>query len=679
MKRICIYFLIFILTVMSVWIFYYHKDTIASRYHDMVIVRDIGEPSEERKQEIETMLDTFAVEYNATFLCRFFKEDRTDQDLFLYQKYGTGKVLPYYASRLGTSDHKQYTYILLSPNIDVKDFVNLFKNLGYQTLHVPRLSYLGYYFTFYMGEQLLLIMLILHLTFLSVAVVQTVRYMKTAGIRVLAGENRTRLGLELVGKDLQHLLVGIGILLAIATPILLTLRILPPEYLGIYLWSYVFFAIATLLISAIVTSVTLSALGLHNLSAIIKGKLPVKRLMVTMFIGQIFAVTLVGYTLYLGFSSYSAYLELNHAESVWSHYTEYVNVDFHGNSFGVFRREGTTEEEKKFTEQREKLWFDLLLETLETDQAFFIDHNLLSYLGTRDPEIGQTTIHDHHPLGNTIYVSPNYLRLTALPIDEEFMEKVKSLKPGEFGILLPESLKSEESHFLELYGDWLRNNYFSRNPETNLVLHTSYFPNQTPCFVFNSHNIGATQFLVDPVIVVMTPNSTLVEGEKSNVRSWVYKNRAFYFKDEKTVKSLIAKYGAEDIVRSIRSSYVDYIENTANQKSDAISISTSGLLGFLASIVMFSFMNTLYFTEFRRDILIKRISGMHFFAIHKNFLSMQATCIVISCTILYLLLRMKVPYLLVTLVLFLAVLLLTLWNNYKKELEPSIQVIKGQS
>ncbi len=60
------------------------------------------------------------------------------------------------------------------------------------------------------------------------------------------------------------------------------------------------------------------------------------------------------------------------------------------------------------------------------------------------PLMGKMSINDYNPYANSLYVTPNYLDVQNVELNEEDKKSINSLGGGEFGLLLPEKLKDQE-------------------------------------------------------------------------------------------------------------------------------------------------------------------------------------------------------------------------------------------
>lgn len=65
------------------------------------------------------------------------------------------------------------------------------------------------------------------------------------------------------------------------------------------------------------------------------------------------------------------------------------------------------------------------------------------------------SINDYNPYANSLYVTPNYLDVQNVELNEEDKKNINSLGEGEFGLLLPEKLKDQEDKLRQIYEDFL--------------------------------------------------------------------------------------------------------------------------------------------------------------------------------------------------------------------------------
>ena len=101
------------------------------------------------------------------------------------------------------------------------------------------------------------------------------------------------------------------------------------------------------------------------------------------------------------------------------------------------------------------------------------------------------------------------------------------------------------------------------------------------------------------------------------------------------------------------------------------------VLGIATSILLFNAMNLLYFEQFRRLIFIKRISGMSFMSIHRNYLLSQLLVLLLGfATVVFMSHRFLISFL--SLVIFISCALAVLLWQLSAENRLAVTVLKGK-
>ncbi|MDS2467501.1 bacteriocin-associated integral membrane family protein, partial [Streptococcus pneumoniae] len=73
------------------------------------------------------------------------------------------------------------------------------------------------------------------------------------------------------------------------------------------------------------------------------------------------------------------------------------------------------------------------------------------------------TLDTYSPDANVLYVSPSYLDKENVAVNDETRQKLAHLQKGEFGLLLPESLRSQEAELKKVFEERL--NYYGKSSE----------------------------------------------------------------------------------------------------------------------------------------------------------------------------------------------------------------------
>ncbi|MEJ6348164.1 DUF1430 domain-containing protein [Holzapfeliella sp. He02] len=108
-----------------------------------------------------------------------------------------------------------------------------------------------------------------------------------------------------------------------------------------------------------------------------------------------------------------------------------------------------------------------------------------------------------------------------------------------------------------------------------------------------------------------------------------------------------------------------------------ISILAGAILAIVTSVILFSAMNLLYFEQFRREIFIKKISGLSFFEIHKKYLSFELVTLGLGAGI-PVILGANSLIAMVALAVMILVLAILLFIQNKKEQQTAMTVMKGK-
>ena len=252
-------------------------------------------------------------------------------------------------------------------------------------------------------------------------------------------------------------------------------------------------------------------------------------------------------------------------------------------------------------------------------------------------------------------------------------QKMNHLDVGEFVLLLPEHLRSEEEHYKSVFEDDLTSRMSSRDERQQMTATVGYLESGQDRFVYNTTPISYQQFLKDPIIIVITPQST---GPQS-ILFWVDAVQNYVlFNQLSDAQELIQRQGIENWVSEMQTGYHNYITLLDNIQRERWVMLAGAVLGIATSILLFNTMNRLYFEEFRRAIFIKRIAGLRFLEIHRTYLFAQLGVFLLGFVASVFLMVEIVVAFLVSL-LFTGLSLLQLHVQMQKENKMSMLVLKG--
>ncbi|QZT29135.1 DUF1430 domain-containing protein [Streptococcus suis] len=234
--------------------------------------------------------------------------------------------------------------------------------------------------------------------------------------------------------------------------------------------------------------------------------------------------------------------------------------------------------------------------------------------------------YDYAPSGHTIFVTPNYLELQNIQVSEEFKSKMSSLQQGEFGLIIPDKLKGQEETLVQLYVDYL--NLFGRENldiESSQLFefqpYTSYVGSHQSRFLYNTVPYILEQHLIDPIIVVITPEST--GDTPASQILWGTSLQSLFLVDYQQSIQLLKEQGVYQWVSYLLNSKATYYENLNTIRNQFLFLLLGALIGIATSILLFNTMNLVYFEQFRREIFIRRLAGMTFIELHFTYLITQ--------------------------------------------------------
>ncbi|HEW0636730.1 TPA: bacteriocin-associated integral membrane family protein [Streptococcus pneumoniae] len=515
----------------------------------------------------------------------------------------------------------------------------------------------------------LISLLIFILTFVALTLISQISQLRSSGIRLISGEKRWSIFLRPVGEDLKGIAVGFSLagVLAILMQKILSLPTQSLMTIGAGLLSY-----NLILLSISLFFAQLFAVGIKkiHLMQIIKGQVPVRGIISLILIGQLLAIIIV--TLGIGSSlKYSqAWQQHRIGQEAWSQERQLITLSI--------SREGTSPGFDEQAQRKLRTWYQLMDLAVSEQKAFLsrhqlIDRTLQNGMASSKNLITSTEWHDYNPNGNVLIVTPQYLERQNIPVDTTIKQKMNHLNVGEFVLLLPEHLRSEEEHYKSVFEDDLTSRMSSQDERQQMTATVGYLESGQDRFVYNTTPISYQQFLKDPIIIVITPQST---GPQS-ILFWIDAVQNYVlFNQLSDAQELIQRQGIENWVSEMQTGYHNYITLLDNIQRERWVMLAGAVLGIATSILLFNTMNRLYFEEFRRAIFIKRIAGLRFLEIHRTYLFAQLGVFLLGF-VASVFLQVEIGVAFLVLLLFTGLSLLQLHVQMQKENKMSMLVLKG--
>lgn len=670
MKKLFILISNLLASLFFVWVFTIWTDTYVSHYYPNVVVRDSS--PETTFQHVATRLEKLAEETDSFIAIQHQDPNSEGTTVFSYTTFGNGKLpdgLQEKKLEDAQSSSVETNYFVFDGHLDIHLLKEELSQLGLTNMHLTIPSKLSTLMAIFSNGFQLISLLIFILTFVALTLISQISQLRSSGIRLISGEKRWSIFLRPVGEDLKGIAVGFSLagVLAILMQKILSLPTQSLMTIGEGLLSY-----NLILLSISLFFAQLFAVGIKkiHLMQIIKGQVPVRGIISLILIGQLLAIIIV--TLGIGSSlKYSqAWQQHRIGQEVWSQERQLTILSI--------SREGTSPGFDEQAQRKFRTWYQLMDLAVSEQKAFLsrhqlIDRTLQNGMASSKNFITSTEWHDYNPNGNVLIVTPQYLERQNIPVDTTIEQKMNHLDVGEFVLLLPEHLRSEEEHYKSVFEDDLTSRISSKDERQQMTATVGYLESGHDRFVYNTTPISYQQFLKDPIIIVITPQST---GPQSIV-FWVDAVQNYVlFNQLSDAQELIQRQGIENWVSEMQTGYHNYITLSDNIQRERWVMLAGAVLGIATSILLFNTMNRLYFEEFRRAIFIKRIAGLRFLEIHRTYLFAQLGVFLLGF-VASVFLQVEIVVAFLVLLLFTGLSLLQLHVQMQKENKMSMLVLKG--
>lgn len=670
MKKLFILISNLLASLFFVWVFTIWTDTYVSLYYPNVVVRDSS--PETTFQHVATRLEKLAEETDSFIAIQHQDINSEGTTVFSYTTFGNGK-LPDGLQEKNLEDAQsssvETNYFVFDGHLDIHLLREELSQLGLTNMHLTIPSKLSTLMAIFSNGFQLISLLIFILTFVALTLISQISQLRSSGIRLISGEKRWSIFLRPVGEDLKGIAVGFSLagVLAILMQKILSLPTQSLMTIGEGLLCY-----NLILLSISLFFAQLFAVGIKkiHLMQIIKGQVPVRGIISLILIGQLLAIIIV--TLGIGSSlKYSqAWQQHRIGQEVWSQERQLIILSI--------SRDGTSPGFDEQAQRKLRTWYQLMDLAVSEQKAFLsrhqlIDRTLQNGIASSKNLTTSTEWHDYSPNGNVLIVTPQYLEHQNIPVDTTIEQKMNHLDVGEFVLLLPEHLRSEEEHYKSVFENDLTSRMSSQDERQQMTATVGYLESGQDRFVYNTTPISYQQFLKDPIIIVITPQST---GPQS-ILFWVDAVQNYVlFNQLSDAQELIQRQGIENWVSEMQTGYHNYITLLDNIQRERWVMLAGAVLGIATSILLFNTMNRLYFEEFRRAIFIKRIAGLRFLEIHRTYLFAQLGVFLLGF-VASVFLQVEILVAFLVSLLFTGLSLLQLHVQMQKENKMSMLVLKG--
>ena len=673
MKKLFICLSTIFLSCFFIWIIILRAPQYLYTSYDSVTLLSVKKGAQEpTREEFERELENFVNSEQSLIARRIVEPSKDGRTNFTYATYGQGGLPKEFQAASQESRERSdplNSYLLLSGSLTKEKLAAKLDDLGYKAIADRKTPPYRLAFWIALNPLLLISLAIFGLAFFAMVIITRIKEMRAAGIQLFSGQTLLSIIGSALYDDVKWLcLAGAGSLI-VGGAVLLGQGLFYPVLLAAFSIGVGLYLLFLLGISLVLSLLYLMSLSYKALVPVLKGRLPLKRLMTLTLLCQLVAVFTVGYAVKTGLTSYQRLQELQLSKQAWEDRADYYQI-----SFGLGDRVEDTENQIK--------WYAFAKEAIEEEQALYVKDNLIHFANPQGKNEKGETLDTYSPDANTLYVSPSYLDKENVTVNDETKQKLAHLQKGEFGLLLPESLRSQEAELKKVFEERL--SYYGKSGEEasapleyEMRAIVSYLPTGEKRFVYNNgENPVSTQYLTDPILVVFTPTSI---GDSIISKSmWsINAGKNIFVKGYEDGIKLLKKAGIYEQVSYLKEGRSVYLTRYNEVQTETATLILGAIVGIASSLLLFYSVNLLYFEQFRRDILIKRISGLRFFETHAQYMVSQFASFVFGASLFILSSRDLVIGLL-TLLVFLASAVLTLYRQAQKESRVSMTIMKGK-
>jgi hypothetical protein len=668
MKRLFIHFSNLFILIFLLWIAFISPNTVIHR--SLPVIGILQQEREVVYEELSSSLDQLAKENNSLIARQIQKTDSKGQVKFSYDIYGEGALpngIKKEEKELVAKESLLTNYYILSGNLTLEKLDQKLHDLGFSKSFMNKPNPLQNFMVFFSSGSQSLALVIFIISFAALTIIQKTLEMRSAGIRYISGIRRYQLfGHSLMedGKELFLGCIGGSVLGAI---LIYYLQLTPFAYSLIISASIIYNTLLFILSAFLFFFFAFSIQTVHLVS-LLKGKIPLKRVLFFLFTCQFLAITVIGLSIHRVSIYGSIWQTYQEGSLAWSKETNWIQIS-------VNREEVLQKTNKEMQNEQRAKWSKLIESGIEKG-GLLVHHQLAAFNSKgfmNDPRTGrELSITDYDPLANTLYVTPNYLDIQRILVSPEEKERLNHLQAGEFGLLLPEKLKGQEEELKKRYEDYLTPSDEQGKSQLPMKARVTYLPNNQKRFIYNNTPMIYQQFLTDPILVVVLPRSF---GGYDNPY-FSHLNSYLYFDGLEKSKKLVVENGLEKNV-----SQYDYAASVYQQMIQSIQLENlitiaGGIFAIATSILLFNTMNFLYFEEFRRPIFLKKIAGLGFVKIHQMILLSESILLLLGSFLTFLLTQ-EWWIALVTLLLFITNAWFILLYRSHKEDHLLATVLKG--
>ncbi|MDR0198965.1 MAG: DUF1430 domain-containing protein [Streptococcaceae bacterium] len=576
------------------------QDIIFNAIARQVVITGTNSKEKIDSKQFEKQLSDFAIKNHSLIARRLLVPDsKTNNSYYEYQLFGRGQVpanLKKYtcSTTVGNPLSIGTDYLILSGSDTASSLSNFFNShFEVQSFSYPKTEYWRQMLMAFGDSNTLPILIVLLLSYFCLSLFAKISELRNTGIKILSGEGVLKIAFQDFGISIIFLLC-LSILAFLIDGILLYWSGLANTsiyiLLGFSFW-YIFLGFTLVLI--VTSLLILLVLKRTHLINLVKRKLQTWQLMTLSIVVWIIISLMLAGSLGQVFSLNSNLREQQGEIISWKRYSACLNIN------------ATIQENS----QDNHAWWEFYNNQVQNNTGLLVDYSN-EFSPYRKTDIAQ---------GNYLIVTPKYLQLEHITTGNDY----KNLKVGTYGLILPEKLKNDTQKYIKAFNQFISGmTVGDTKSQLSMQASVSYTPNNQKYFIFNNVNSQlnpdiSQQTVKDPIILVISPKAT---GKNSGM---FWSGEYNYFYSTQGYRNLVNSLNSAGVyseVGFIQDGYSLFREYMTQLRISVVLQLIDALMTIVLSSLFCGFIVVLYLLHFRREIAVKRLSGMSFYSIHIRFI-----------------------------------------------------------
>lgn len=346
MKKLFILLSTFFLSFFLAWIIVLRAPQYLYASYDSVSLLRVKKDTQEPTREVfEQELENFANSEQSLIARRIVEPSKDGTTHFTYATYGQGTLPKEFQEASQESRERSdplNSYLLLSGSLTKEKLADKLGDLGYKASADRKIPPYFLAFRILLNPLILISLAIFGLSFFALVIITRIKEMRAAGIKLFSGQTLLSIMGDSLSTDIKWLLISALLSFLGGGVVLFSQGLFYPILLATYGFGISFYLLFLLAISILLMLLYLMSLSYKALVPVIKGRLPLKRLMILTLLCQLVAVFTVGYAVKTGLTSYQRLKELEISKQAWQDRADYYQI-----SFGLGDRGKDTENQSK--------------------------------------------------------------------------------------------------------------------------------------------------------------------------------------------------------------------------------------------------------------------------------------------------------------------------------------------